>query len=58
MERNTIFSDVIIVESGIILTELLNQKSVGNVTVLFCSKVQQNFHRLVQLMTQSQLLRS
>jgi len=32
MDKNTSFFGVIIVENGIILIELLNQKNVGNVT--------------------------
>ncbi len=32
MRKNTFFFGVIIVESGIILKRLLNQKNVGNVT--------------------------
>ena len=58
MGKNTSFLGVTIVENGIILTKLLNQKNVGNVTILFCSRIQQNFHTFVQLRMQSQLLRS
>jgi len=57
MDRNTFFSDVINVGSGIIQTELLNQKSVVNVTTPFYLKIRRNSQKFVQLKMQFQLSR-
>ncbi len=58
MDRNSFFLDVIIAESGIIQIELLKQKSAGSATTHFNSKIQQNFHRFVQLKMQFLLSRN
>ena len=58
MDINFIFIGALLVESGIILIELSNQKSVGNVTIRFSLKTQQNLHRIAQLKRQSQLSRN